>query len=100
MPPEVIKQTGHGRSADIWSVGATVIEMSEPPFYLKVAKLNSIFVVTAKHPWPEFSSNLAALFHVATSNRPPPFPPNISSALEALLSRFVSFNYGYCLSNY
>lgn len=70
MPPEVIKQTGHGRSADIWSVGATIIEM-----------------ITAKHPWPEFSSNLAALFHVATSNRPPPFPSKISPALEALLSR-------------
>jgi len=57
----VIKQSGHGRSSDIWSVGATVIEM-----------------VTGKPPWPEFTNNLAALFHVATSKEPPPIPVNIS----------------------
>lgn len=33
MAPEMIKQSGHGRASDIWSFGATIIEMGN--CYLK-----------------------------------------------------------------
>ena len=57
MAPEVIKQTGHGRQADIWSVGCTVLEMA-----------------TGKPPWSEHGSQVSALFHIASSKAPPPIP--------------------------
>ena len=66
MAPEVIKQVGSGPSADIWSVGATIIEMA-----------------MAQPPWSEFSNNLARLFHVATSNEPPPVPECLQANKEA-----------------
>lgn len=69
MAPEVIKQTGHGRSADIWSIGSTIIEMS-----------------TARRPWPAFSNNLATMFHVATAKHPPPLPEGISHQGRDFLS--------------
>ena len=37
MAPEVIMQTGHGRKADVWSVGCTVLQMvtGRPPWKRK-----------------------------------------------------------------
>lgn len=60
MAPEVIKQVGCGPSSDIWSIGATIIEMA-----------------TGSAPYSEFSNNLATLFHVATSNEPPKAPDSM-----------------------
>ena len=68
MAPEVIKQTGHGRQADIWSVGCTVIEM-----------------LTGKPPWVQFNTQVSALFHIASSKEPPTMPADISAACRAFL---------------
>lgn len=70
MAPEVVRQSGHGRAADVWSLGATVVEMA-----------------TATHPWPAFSNNLTALFQIATSSVPPPFPDSLSDGATRFLNR-------------
>lgn len=70
MAPEVIKQTGYGYSSDIWSVGATIIEMG-----------------TGRPPWVEFTSNLAALFHVANLVEPPPIPNAFSLQCKAFVGK-------------
>eukprot|EP00656_Telonema_subtile_P031632 TRINITY_DN345_c0_g1_i4.p1 TRINITY_DN345_c0_g1~~TRINITY_DN345_c0_g1_i4.p1 ORF type:complete len:604 (-),score=78.02 TRINITY_DN345_c0_g1_i4:61-1872(-) len=61
MAPEVIMQAGHGRSADIWSVGATVVEM-----------------LTGKPPYSEFPTQVSVLFHIASTQEPPTLPPSIA----------------------
>ena len=70
MAPEVIRQTGHGRPADVWSLGCTVIEM-----------------FTAKPPWAHFSSQITALFHIASAKHPPPLPPSVSPVATSFLLR-------------
>lgn len=62
MAPEVIKQEGHGRSADIWSVGCTIVEMASG----------------GMPPWSELSNHLTAMFTIATSEEPPAIPEGLS----------------------
>ncbi|KAK1582437.1 hypothetical protein Q3G72_014963 [Acer saccharum] len=61
MAPEVILQTGHSCSADIWSVGCTVIEMA-----------------TGKPPWSQQYQEVAALFYIGTTKSHPPIPEHLS----------------------
>jgi serine/threonine protein kinase len=62
MAPEVIKQSGYGRQADIWSVGCTVIEMA-----------------TGRPPWSsEYTDQVSALFTIATSDDMPEMPEDFS----------------------
>ncbi|KAK2646947.1 hypothetical protein Ddye_022142 [Dipteronia dyeriana] len=68
MAPEVILQTGHSFSADIWSVGCTVIEMA-----------------TGKPPWSQQYQEVAALFHIGTTKSHPPIPDHLSSEAKDFL---------------
>ncbi|XVF57436.1 hypothetical protein PTKIN_Ptkin06aG0205100 [Pterospermum kingtungense] len=68
MAPEVILQTGHSFSADIWSVGCTVIEMA-----------------TGKPPWSEQYQEVAALFYVGTTKSHPPIPEHLSTEAKDFL---------------
>ncbi|RLV98694.1 hypothetical protein DV515_00010577 [Chloebia gouldiae] len=57
MAPEVItraKGEGHGRAADIWSLGCVVIEM-----------------VTGKRPWHEYEHNFQIMYKVGMGHKPP-----------------------------
>ncbi|KAI8566229.1 hypothetical protein RHMOL_Rhmol02G0023900 [Rhododendron molle] len=69
MAPEVILQTGHSFSADIWSVGCTVIEMA-----------------TGKPPWSQqYQEEVAALFHIGMTKSHPPIPEHLSVGAKDFL---------------
>ncbi|KAL2244068.1 UNVERIFIED_CONTAM: Mitogen-activated protein kinase kinase kinase NPK1 [Sesamum indicum] len=68
MAPEVIVQSGHSYSADIWSVGCTVIEMA-----------------TGKAPWSQQYQEVAALFYVGTTKSHPPIPEHLSAEAKDFL---------------
>merc|ERR1712178_635297 len=70
MAPEVIKQEGHGRRADIWSVGCTVVEMA-----------------CGKPPWSELSNQLTAMFTIATSEEPPEIPDSLSEQAHTFITQ-------------
>jgi serine/threonine protein kinase len=72
MAPEVIKQSGYGRQADIWSVGCVVVEMAmgEPPF-------------------SRYKTQISALFHIASTEEMPDFPGDFSDpAIDFLCQCF------------
>lgn len=70
MAPEVIKQTGCDTKADIWSLACTVIEM-----------------FTGKPPWfDEFEEQVSAMFTIATSDKLPQIPNNLSAEAKDFLT--------------
>ncbi|KDO17608.1 ste/ste11/ste11-unclassified protein kinase [Saprolegnia parasitica CBS 223.65] len=70
MAPEVVQQTGHDCKADIWSVGATVLEMA-----------------TAHHPWPANTNHLSVMYHLAVKPSSPPIPADLPPLAKAFLAR-------------
>ncbi|KAB7506626.1 MAP kinase kinase kinase wis4 [Armadillidium nasatum] len=68
MAPEIFRSNeGHGRAADIWSVGCVVIEM-----------------LTGKRPWPQYDSSVQIMFQVGCG-KSPSFPENLSEEGEIFL---------------
>lgn len=62
MAPEVIRAKGYGRSADIWSLGCTIIEMAD-----------------GRPPWSaDWTEPAAAMFHIADSTEIPRIPEKLS----------------------
>jgi serine/threonine protein kinase len=69
MAPEVVRKSGHGKPADIWSLGCCVIEM-----------------LTAKPPWIEHGKNAKTIMNlIKTSTEPPTYPDNISDECRSFL---------------
>ena len=54
MAPEVIAETGHGKKADIWSIGCTLCEMA-----------------TGKPPWSFERNHVAVLLMIGNVNCSP-----------------------------
>lgn len=75
MAPEVIQQqSGHGRKADLWSLGCTLIEMA-----------------TAEKPWGNnaFDNFVAAVRQIGMSNNTPPIAEHITGPARDLIRRCV-----------
>jgi len=71
VAPEVLQDAGHGRKADIWSLGCVIIE-----------------IATAADPWgpKTFDNMVQAMYVIAASERTPPIPDVLSESARSLVS--------------
>eukprot|EP00798_Chlamydomonas_sp_ICE-L_P030644 gene30644-35659_t len=75
MAPEVIKGTGYGRRADVWSLGCTVLEM-----------------LSGKHPWPNLENHWSAMFSIAKEEQGPPRPAGVSDLALDFLNKCLQYD--------
>ena len=68
MAPEVVNGIDHGKPADVWALGCTIIEM-----------------LTARPPWAHFELPESAMYHVGSLKAPPPIPSHASPELQDFL---------------
>jgi len=74
VAPEVLQDAGHGRRADIWSLGCVLIE-----------------IATAADPWgPKAFDNIMQAMHViSSSERTPPIPDALPDSARSLIRQCV-----------
>ncbi|CAJ1395309.1 unnamed protein product [Effrenium voratum] len=70
MAPEVVKNVGYGRMADMWSFGCVVLEMG-----------------TAQSPWGKFDNPMAAMYKIGMSEETPPIPEDFSDLSRSFVKR-------------
>jgi len=92
MAPEIMKQEGYGRFADIWSLGCLVVEMAtgKPPWYHKTNPIAVFMHVCNTEVLPELPHDLsedAKDFILKCFNRNPSERPNVCKLLK---HRFIS----------
>ena len=75
MAPECVRGEGYGRRADIWSVGATSLEM-----------------LTGTRPWPNLENHWSAMFAIARATEGPPRPDTLSTPCANFLARCFQFD--------
>ena len=69
MAPEIMQKIGHGKPADLWSLGCCVIEM-----------------LTSKPPWIEYGKDSKTIMNVIKNTKTPPkYPENISKECKEFL---------------
>lgn len=69
LAPEVLRQSSYHFPSDIWSLGATVLEMA-----------------SGKRPWPELKEQLPAIFQIGNSKNHPPIPADVSKRVKDFLA--------------